>query len=314
MFLLNAFSEVVMADRIIRAITCDGAIKILAMTARETVEEARRIHDLTPLTSAALGRTLIAASLLGNDLKSDENSLTVRIDGDGPIGSVVAVSDNYGYVRGYCRNPHADLPVREKDRKIDVSGGVGKAGTLSIIKDLGMKEPYIGQTPLMSGEIAEDITAYLATSEQIPSVCALGVLVDRDWTIKAAGGYIIQLLPGVYDDEIDRLEECMKKARAVTECLDAGMTLEEMLAETLTGFEIEVLDEAEVGYRCTCSHERTCGVLMAIGTDELRTIAEEDGRAEVACQFCDKKYVFEKDELYELIREIEIRNEKKDEV
>ena len=186
-----------MADRIIRAITCDGAVKILAMTARETVEEARRVHDLTPLTSAALGRTLIAASLLGNDLKSDENSLTVRIDADGPIGSIVAVSDNYGYVRGYCKNPHVDLPVKESDRKIDVSGGVGKNGTLSIIKDLGMKEPYIGQTQLMSGEIAEDVTAYLATSEQIPSVCALGVLVDRDWSIRAAGGYIIQLLPGV---------------------------------------------------------------------------------------------------------------------
>ena len=298
-----------MADRIIRAITCDGAVKILAMTARETVEEARRVHDLTPLTSAALGRTLIAASLLGNDLKSDENSLTVRIDADGPIGSIVAVSDNYGYVRGYCKNPHVDLPVRESDRKIDVSGGVGKNGTLSIIKDLGMKEPYIGQTQLMSGEIAEDVTAYLATSEQIPSVCALGVLVDRDRSIRAAGGYIIQLLPGVYEDEIDRLEECMKQARAVTECLDEGMTLEEILEKTLIGFDIEVLDEAEVGYRCTCSRERTRGVVMSIGEDELSAIIEEDGKAEVNCQFCDNKYVFDEAELREMLDEIKKRKE-----
>ena len=298
-----------MADRIIRAITCDGAVKILAMTARETVEEARRIHDLTPLTSAALGRTLIAASLLGNDLKSEEHSITVRIDADGPIGSIVAVSDSFGYVRGYCKNPQADLPIRESDRKIDVSGGVGKNGTLSIIKDLGMKEPYIGQTELLSGEIAEDITAYLATSEQIPSVCALGVLVDRDWSIRAAGGYIIQLLPGVYDDEIDRLEECMKKARAVPECLDEGMSLEEILSTTIEGFEIEVLDEAEVGYRCTCSRERTRGVVMSIGVDELSTIAEEDGQAEVACQFCDNKYLFDKAELMDMIEEIKSKKE-----
>lgn len=293
-----------MSDRIIRAVTCDGAIKILAMTARETVEEARRIHNLTPLTSAALGRTLVAASLLGNDLKGENDTITVRIDSNGPIGSIVAVSDSLGYVRGYCKNPQADLPVRESDRKIDVSGGVGN-GTLSIIKDLGMKEPYIGQTQLVSGEIAEDITAYLAASEQIPSVCALGVLVERDWSIRAAGGYIIQLLPGVYDDEIDRLEECIKKARAVTECLDEGMSLEEILETTLTGFEVEVLDEYEVGYRCTCSRERTRGVLMSIGAEELRTIAEEDGQAEVNCQFCDNKYLFDKEELYEIIREIE---------
>lgn len=299
-----------MADRIIRAVTCDGAIKILAMTARETVEKARRLHDLTPLTSAALGRTLIAASLLGNDLKGEDNSITVRIDAEGPVGSIVAVSDSSGYVRGYCKNPHADLPVREKDRKIDVSGGVGKNGTLSIIKDLGLKEPYVGQVELVSGEIAEDITAYLATSEQIPSVCALGVLVDRDWSIKAAGGYIIQLLPGVYDDEIDRLEECIKKARAVTECLDEGMSLEEMLETTLEGFEIEILDEAEVGYRCTCSRERTRGVVMSIGEDELSNIAEEDGKAEVACSFCDNKYLFKKAELIEMIEEI--KNKKKD--
>ena len=290
-----------MSDRIIRAITCDGAVKILAMTARETVEEARRIHDLTPLTSAALGRTLIAASLLGNDLKSEDHTLTVRIDGTGPIGSIVAVSDSAGYVRGYCRNPHVDLPVRESDRKIDVSGGVGKEGTLSIIKDLGMKEPYLGQTNLMSGEIAEDITAYLAASEQIPSVCALGVLVDRDWTIKAAGGYIIQLLPGVYDDEIDRLEECMKKARAVTECLDEGMSLEEILRTTLTGFEVEVLDEAEVGYRCTCSREKVKGALATMGDDDLRSLPDENGRVETTCSFCDNVYTFTAEEIERLI-------------
>ncbi len=292
-----------MSDRIIRAITCDGAVKILAMTAKETVDEAAKIHNLTPLTAAALGRTLIAASLLGNDLKGEEHSLTLRIEGDGPIGGMVAVSDSRGYVRGYCKNPYADLPVRKSDGKIDVSGGVGKVGTLSVIKDLGMKEPYIGQVRLMSGEIAEDVTAYLAASEQIPSVCALGVLVDRDWSIKAAGGYIIQLMPGVYDDEIDRIEECMKQARAVTECLSEGMSLEEMLKKTLIGFDIEVLDEAEVGYKCTCSLDRTRGVLKTVGRDELIAMAEEDGQAEVACQFCNNKYVFDKEELLRLAEE-----------
>ncbi len=202
-----------MGDRIIRAVTCDGAVKISAISGRDMVNEAVKLKNLTPLTAAALGRCLLAASMLGNDLKGEDNSLTLRIDGDGPIGTIVAVSDSGGNTRGYCQNAYADLPVRP-DGKIDVSGGVGKSGSISIIKDLGLKEPYIGRTELMSGEIAEDVTAYLAASEQVPSVCALGVLVDRDYSIRAAGGYIVQLLPGVYDDEIEKLEECMKSDRS----------------------------------------------------------------------------------------------------
>ncbi len=291
-----------MSNRIIRAVTCDGAAKILAISGRDMVNEAVRLHNLTPLTAAAVGRTMLAASLLGNDLKGEDDSITVRFDGDGPIGTVVAVSDSHGNARAYCRNPQADLPLRE-DKKIDVGGGIGKNGTLSVLKDLGLKEPYVGQIQIVSGEVAEDITAYLAISEQIPSVCALGVLVDRDYSIRAAGGYIIQLLPGVYEEEINRLEECMKKARAVTECLDEGMSLEEMLKSTLTGFDIEVLDEGSAEYRCTCSRERTKGVVLSLGADEIKSIIEEDGKAEVCCQFCDKKYMFEKEELEEMLEE-----------
>lgn len=293
-----------MGDRIIRAVTCDGAVKISAISGRDMVNEAVKIKNLTPLTAAALGRTLLAASMLGNDLKGEDNSLTLRIDGDGPVGTIIAVSDSEGNVRGYCQNPYADLPVRS-DGKIDVSGGVGKDGSISVIKDLGLKEPYIGRTQLISGEIAEDVTAYLAASEQVPSVCALGVLVDRDYSIRAAGGYIVQLLPGVYDDEIDKLEACMKKARAVTECLDDGMSLEDILKETLAGFEIEVLDEYEVKYKCTCSRERTQSVLTSIGREALSEICEEDGKAEVSCQFCDKKYAFGEDELRKMLKEME---------
>ncbi len=293
-----------MGDRIIRAVTCDGAVKISAISGRDMVNEAVKLKNLTPLTAAALGRCLLAASMLGNDLKGEDNSLTLRIDGDGPVGTIIAVSDSEGNVRGYCQNPNADLPVRA-DGKIDVSGGVGKDGSISVIKDLGLKEPYIGRTQLVSGEIAEDVTAYLAASEQVPSVCALGVLVDRDYSIRAAGGYIVQLLPGVYDDEIDKLEECMKMARAVTECLDDGMSLEDILKETLVGFEIEVLDEYKVEYKCTCSRERTRGVLASIGREALSEICEEDGKAEVACRFCDKKYVFGEDEIREMLKEME---------
>ncbi len=291
-----------MKDKIIRAITCDGAVKISAISAKEMVNEAVRLHGLMPLTAAALGRTLIAASLLGNDLKGEESSLTIRIDGDGPIGSIIAVSDSDGNVRGCCTRPLVDLPLRA-DGKIDVGSGVGKNGTISMIKDLSMKEPYIGQVALTSGEIAEDVTGYLAVSEQIPSVCALGVLIDRDYSVRAAGGYIIQLLPGVYEDELTRLEECVAKARAVTECLDSGMSIEQIVRETLEGFDIEFLFEGEAKYKCTCSRERTRGVLLSLGEEELLRIREEDGKAELSCGFCNSKYEFSGDEILEIANE-----------
>ncbi len=290
--------------KIVRCISQFGDLTIMAVNSTDMVQRAHEIHATSKVASAALGRLLTAASMMGAVLKGKDSSVTLRMNGGGPVGSVIAVSDSEGNVRGYIGDASVELPLNAKG-KLDVAGAIGTDGFVTVIKDLGMKEPYIGQTQLVSGEIAEDITAYLATSEQIPSVCALGVLVERDWSIRAAGGYIIQLLPGVYDDEIDRLEECIKKARAVTECLDKGMSLEEIIETTLTGFEIEVLDEYEVGYRCTCSRERTRGVLMSIGAEELRTIAEEDGQAEVNCQFCDNKYVFNKKELYEIISEIE---------
>lgn len=212
------------------------------------------------------------------------------------------MSDYMGNTRGYCQRPQTTLPIRA-DGKIDVSGAVGKNGDISVVKDLGMGKPYIGRTPITSGEIAEDITAYLAASEQVPSICALGVKVDRDSIVRCAGGYIVSLLPGVRDDEVDKLEACMKQARAVTECLDEGMELNEIMQETLAGFEIEVLGEYEVGYRCQCSRERTRGVLLTLGEAELRDMYEKDGGAEVTCQFCNASYSFNGSELSELIKD-----------
>ena len=287
---------------LVRCISTDGTLTVMAIDSTDIVNEAVRIHNTTPVASAALGRLLTGASLMGSVLKGKEDSVTLRLKGDGPLGSLIAVSDSLGNVRGYVQNNHVDLPLNSKG-KLDVSGAVGKHGDLTVIKDLGLKEPYVGQTPIVSGEIAEDITYYYFTSEQTPTVCALGVLVDRDYSIKKAGGFIVQLLPTAYDDTIDLVEECIKDIEPVTTLLQK-MNIEELCHHVLSKFELEVLDTASPVYRCTCSRERVERALISTGLESLKELAEDEN-TEVCCQFCDKKYNFSSSDIKKLIRDAE---------
>lgn len=277
-------------DKIIRATAGDGFIKMAVITARETVQRAREIHNCSPVASAALGRTLCGASLLGEAMKEENASLTIRINGGGPIGSVVAVSDHKGYVRGYVENPLADLPLRA-DGKLDVGGVVGKDGMLTVSRDIGLREPYIGSTELRSGEIAEDLTAYLLESEQVPSACALGVLVDTDTSIKAAGGFLVQLMPGADEALIGTLEENIFLMDQLTTILDEDGA-EALFEQVLRGLEYHIVAEAPVGYRCPCSRERVETALSVIEAEELREMIAEERDVDVSCQFCDRRYAF----------------------
>ena len=287
--------------KLIRCITSDGLIMSTAVNSTDIVSKAEEIHKSSAVMTAALGRLLTAASLMGNMLKGAKNTITLKLAGNGPAGSLIAVSDAEGNVRGYAVDSKVELPLKENG-KLDVSGAVGTEGTLYVIKDLGLKEPYNGFVPLVSGEIAEDITAYYAISEQIPTVCALGVLVNPDLTVKKAGGYIIQLLPAVQNDEniIAKLEENIKHIPPITSMLDSGMDIEEIVKKALEGFEVELLYEQEVEYKCTCSRERFKKALKSIGKEELSSMAEEMEEAEINCQFCNNKYTFDRKELREL--------------
>lgn len=277
-------------DRIIRATAGDGFIKMAVIEARDMVQRAREIHDLSPTASAALGRTLCAASLMGEMLKEEKASLTVRINGGGPIGSIVAVSDSSGYTRGYVENPALDLPLRS-DGKLNVGAAVGKNGMLTVSRDLGMREPYIGSTELISGEIAEDVTAYLLESEQVPSACGLGVLVDTDLSIRAAGGFIVQLMPGAPEEYIERLEDNIFMMDQLTTVLDEDGA-EELFTQVLKGFEYHTVGEAPVGYRCYCSRERVAEAVSCIEDGELQDIIDAGRDVEISCQFCDEIYSF----------------------
>ena len=281
--------------KIIRALAGDGNIKMAVITARDAVERARQIHDLSPTASAALGRTLCAASLMGEMMKEDDGSLTIRVNGGGPIGSVVAVSDSSGNVRGYVENPAVDLPLRA-DGKRDVGGAVGRDGMLTISRDIGLREPYIGSTELVSGEIAEDLSSYLLSSEQIPSACGLGVLVDTDRSIKAAGGFIVQLLPFAPEELIEKLEENIFLMDQLTTILDEDGA-EEVFEQVLKGLDYQILTEAEMEYRCYCSRERVEEAVSCIERDELEEMAAEGKNVSVSCQFCDAEYVFSPEEL-----------------
>lgn len=285
--------------KLIRCITSDGLVMASAIDSTDIVSKAEQIHKTSAVVTAALGRLLTATSLMGNMLKGAKNTITVKIAGDGPVGSLIAVADAEGNVRGYAVNSVVDLPLKPNG-KLDVSGAVGTNGTLYVIKDLGLKEPYNGFVPLASGEIAEDITAYYAVSEQIPTVCALGVLVNPDLTVKKAGGYIIQLLPAVMNDEniIGKLEENIRHIPPVTTMLEEGMDIEDIVRKALEGFETEVLYEQEVEYKCTCSRKRIEKAIKSLAKEELLSMAEEMEEAEVNCQFCNKKYVFSKEELH----------------
>lgn len=282
-------------DRIIRATAGDGMIKMAVISARDLAERAREIHSLSPTASAALGRTLCAASLLGEMMKEDKASLTIRINGGGPLGSIVAVSDSEGCVRGYVSNPACDLPLRA-DGKLDVGGAVGRDGMFTVSRDIGLREPYIGSTELVSGEIAEDLTRYLLESEQVASACALGVLVDTDHSIKAAGGFIVQLMPGADEALITKLEDNIFMMDALTTIL-AEDGAEAVFNQVLAGLEHHVVGEVPVCYRCTCSRERVSGALKVIERSELEEIIAEGKNCEINCQFCDKVYVFTPDDL-----------------
>jgi len=282
-------------DKIIRATAEDGLIKMAVITARDTVERARQIHDLSPTACAALGRTLCGASLLGQAMKEENASLTIRVDGGGPIGGVVAVSDHEGSVRGYVGDPACDLPLRA-DGKLNVGGAVGRNGMLTVSRDIGLREPYIGSVELVSGEIAEDLTAYLLESEQVPSACALGVLVGTDRSIRAAGGFIAQLMPGAEEELIAKLEDNIFMMDQLTTVLDEDGA-EAIFAQVLKGFDWHIVGEYPVEYRCYCSRERVEQALLVIEPEELEEIIAEGKEISVSCQFCDREYSFTPDQL-----------------
>lgn len=292
-----------MQDHIVRAITKDGFLKATAICSTGIAERARQIHRTTPTATAALGRVLTAASMMGNMQKVENGTLTLQIKGGGPLGTLLAVSDAEGNVRGYVQNPGITL-LEKYAGKLDVGAAVGTDGMLTVIRDLQMKEPYVGSVALVSGEIGDDVTAYFAQSEQTPTACALGVLVGRDQTVSVAGGYLIQLLPDAPDALIDRLEAGIRAAGAVTPMLSEGLTPEAMLRRVLDGFELEFLENTPVSYRCDCSRERVTSTLIAIGRKDLEEIVAEGKPINLECQFCDQVYTFTPEEISDLLKEI----------
>ena len=280
----------------LRGISENGGVVFYGVDSTEIVREMERLHKTSAVTTAALGRLLTAASMMGIMLKGSKDSITLQIRGGGPAGRLMAVSDGTGNVKGYVENPVVELPLRA-DGHLNVGAAVGKDGTLDVIRDLGLREPYIGQVPLVSGEIAEDVTSYFAISEQVPTVCALGVLVNPDLTVKCAGGFILQLLPGATEAEIDRLEKNIQGMSSITALLNEGKTMEELLHMALDGFAPEILDSYHVTYRCDCSAERVERTLRSLGRAEVERLRDEDPTATVDCQFCGKAYHIDLNEL-----------------
>lgn len=289
-----------MNDHIVRAISADGFVKAMAIASTALVERARQIHRTTPTATAALGRVLTAASMMGNLQKTENGALTLQIKGGGPLGTLLATSDAVGNVRGYVENPGITL-LEKYAGKLDVGAAVGTDGMLTVIRDLQMKEPYIGSVALVSGEIADDVTAYFAQSEQTPTACALGVLVGRDQSVQAAGGYLLQLLPGAPEEVIERLEKGIQAAGAVTPMLSAGLTPEELLRRVMSDFSLEILETTPVCYRCYCSRERVAATLITLGKRELQEIVDEGKPISVECQFCDAVYTFTPAQVAELL-------------
>jgi molecular chaperone Hsp33 len=289
-----------MEDILIRGTALNGQVRVFAARTTKLIETLRSRHGTWPTATAALGRTATAAAMMGAMLK-DGQKLTVQIKGNGPIGQIVADANAEGHVRGYVSNPFVDLPLNAQG-KLDVAGAVGTEGFLYVLKDLGVKETYQGSVPLISGELAEDFTYYFAKSEQTPSAVALGVLVDRDTSVRAAGGYVIQLLPGVPDEEITRLEQKLATIRPVTAFLDAGMTPEQILQDIFP--EVRILDSMPIQFRCQCSRDRVTVMLGQLGKDEVRDMIEKDEKAEVVCHFCNEKFHFTKDELKTILEKL----------
>ncbi|MCD7740792.1 MAG: Hsp33 family molecular chaperone HslO [Ruminococcus sp.] len=286
--------------RIVRVITKDASVVCSAIDGCDIVSRIEQINHSSAVCTAALGRLALGASLMGFGLKNDSDSLTVRLDGGGPAGTLIAVSDSYGNVKAYVQNPIIELPLNAQG-KLDVGGAVGRDGTLTVIKDLGLKEPYSGQIPIMSGEIAEDITQYYAVSEQTPGACALGVLVNTDLTVRCAGGFLINVLPFAPEEAIDTIERNLASIKPVTAMLEEGLSAEDIAMLTLKGLEPELLDDFEVSYVCNCSRERTERMLISLGREELEQLAQDE-ITEVCCNFCDKKYRFMSEEIKALLK------------
>ena len=292
-----------MNDYLVRGMTLDGFVKVVAIRSTEMVREGARIHKTTPNATAAFGRALTAASMMGNMQKVDNGSMTMQIKGGGPIGSIVCVSDPIGNVRGYVYEPNVPL-VEKYPGKLDVGATVGANGTITIIRDLQMKEPYVGSVELVSGEIGDDVTAYFAQSEQTPTACALGVLVDRDQSVKVAGGYLLQLLPGAPDEVIDKLEAGIKRAGAVTAMLESGLTPEDILGQVCGDLGVAFMETVEVGYKCYCDRDRVTAAIVSLGKEELTQIRDEGKTFPVECQFCDAIYSFTPEDITDILKKV----------
>lgn len=285
-----------MNDKLTKAVTTNGLIRIYAVNSKNTVERARLFHNTPPLATAALGRLLTGAQLMGSMLKTEEASLTLQLHGTGPLGRVLAVANAKGEVKGYIENPAANLPLNSVG-KLDVGGGIGKEGYLSVVRDLKMKEPYIGQVPIQTGEIGDDLAFYFAQSEQIPSVVALGVLVDRDLSVKQSGGFIVQVMPDCDEFNLKKLEKCTEGIKSVTQMLENGLSNEALIREVMRDFEVEILEETEVSYHCDCSDERMRRAIVSLGKQEIRDIIDEQGEAEIVCRFCNRAYLYDRKAL-----------------
>ena len=292
-----------MKDYLVRGMTMDGCVKVVAIRSTELVRRGAQIQGTTPNATAAFGRCLTAASMMGNMQKVDNGSMTLQVRGGGPIGTITVVSDPEGNVRGCVTEPRVPL-VEKYPGKLDVGATVGTDGTLTVIRDLQMKEPYIGSVPLVSGEIGDDVTAYFAQSEQTPTACALGVLVDRDCSVKVAGGYLLQLLPGAPEETIDALERGIKRAGAVTAMLDAGLTPEDILGQVCGELGVVFMETAEVAYKCYCDRDRVTAALISLGREELGQIAADGKPFPVECQFCDTVYTFTPEDVQEILKKI----------
>ena len=287
-------------DYMIRGTAADDMVRVFAVTTRDTVEKARQIHNTSPVATAALGRLLSAGAMMGPMMKGDKDLMTLRIKGDGPIGGITVTADSKGNVKGYPENPNVLIHAKPNG-KLDVSGAIGK-GYLTVIRDLGLKEPYVGQVELVSGEIAEDMTYYFTTSEQIPSSVGLGVLLDKANFVKQAGGFIVQLMPGVKDEIISVIEKNLSGIKSVTSMLDSGMTPEDIAAFLMNGLDFKILEKTPVGFNCGCSRERMAKAVISLGEKEIQEMIDDGEPIELNCQFCKGSYEFSVDELKEMLK------------
>jgi molecular chaperone Hsp33 len=288
----------------IRAIDKKQTFRLFVVKSTNTVEEARQHHNTTPTASAALGRTLTAGLMMGYMMKNEKDKLTININGGGPIGTILVVSDNSGHVKGYVDNPNVNLELKENG-KLNVGGAVGTQGKLTVMMDIGMKEPYVGSTDLVTGEIGEDLAYYYYLSEQQNTVVALGVLVDTDYSIKSSGGFIVQTLPFIEEEDLEKLENTLNNLKSVSDYFDNDKTIEEIAKEIFSDFEIQITDKIPVAFNCDCSEERMEQALISVGKNDLKEIIEEDGKIETVCHFCSKKYLFEGEKLKNILKYIE---------